>query len=153
MAAKECALVNVVAFMHEHLVDATTIGAMLQVPASYVLGLSGWESTWGVNRFATQGNNFFSLHGDETKPFATGKMQAKGGKHPWMSTFPSYLASGQSFAAQYGAHVRATASPEAFAHGLISGHFNSGDSRTGGNDDFVPNTLTAIAMVQKRRAC
>lgn len=148
-----CALVNVVAFIHAHVTDATTLGALLQVRASYILGLSGWESQWGSNHFALVGNNFFSLHGGKTKPFATGEMRAAGGKHPLLSTFPSYLASGQSFIAQYGSYLRGAASPEAFAQGLVKSGFNSGSAKTGGNDNFVANTVTGIAMVEKRHAC
>lgn len=107
---------------------------------------------WGNNRFARDGNNFFSLHGSETAPFANGKMRAAGAPVS-MSTFPSYLASGRSFIAQYGGALRGAKSPEAFAQALIRAHFNSGSSRTGGNDNFAVNTLTAIAMVEKRRAC
>ena len=147
-----CATLNVVTFMHEHATDATTIAALLQVPPSFILGLSGWESTWGNNRFAREGNNFFSLHGTETAPVATGKMRAAGAPVS-LSTFPSYLASGKSFVAQYGLYVRAVSSPEAFAKGLVRSHFNSGSAKTGGNDNFVENTKTAIAMVEKRRAC
>ena len=49
-----CSTVNVVRFIHDHLADATTLGAQLQVSASYILGLSGWETTWGNNRFARE---------------------------------------------------------------------------------------------------
>jgi hypothetical protein len=148
-----CSLTNVVAFIHAHQHDAATLGAALRVPLTYILRLSGWESTWGANRFAREGNNFFSLHGDERKPFATGVMRAAGGRRPLMSKFPSYLACGQSFIAQYGAHLYGTASPAAFAQGLIKSGFNSGSAKTGGNDDFADNTVTAIAMVERRRAC
>lgn len=153
MTAAGCSLPNVVAFIHAHVVDATTLGALLQVPASYVLGLSGWESQWGSNRFAVAGDNFFSLHGGKMKPFDVGEIRAAGGKNPLLSTFPSYPASGQSFIAQYGSFLRAAASSQAFAQGLIRSGFNSGKSGTGGAGNFAANTVTGIAMVEQRRAC
>ena len=79
-------------------------------------------------------------------------MQAAGARVS-LSTFPSYLASGQSFIAQYGQYLRGAGSPQALAQGLIRSHFNSGSAKTGGNDNFASNTVTAIAMVERRKAC
>ena len=147
-----CSTFNVVTFIHDHRADAQTLGVMLQIPASYLLGLSGWETTWGNNRFVRDGNNYFSLHGGEAKPFADGKMLSGDGK-VWLSKFPSFLASGQSFVVQYGGPLRGAKTPDEFAQGLIRSGFNSGKAKTGGNPHFVSNTKTAIDMVERRRSC
>ncbi len=148
-----CNLSNVVAFIHDHQADANTLGALLIVPSEYILGLSGWESQWGANRFAKEGNNFFSLHGNEKAPYANGSMAALKPPYALLSKFPSYLASGQSFIAQYGTYVRGAKTSLAFAQGLVSSGFNSGNAATGGNPNFIANTQTGIAMVVKRKAC
>jgi RHS repeat-associated protein len=143
---------NVISFIHTNQAAANALQLQSNVPADYLLGLSGWESTWGADRFAAQGNNFFSLHGGSTAPFAIGSMKALG-NNTYLSTFPSYLASGQSFLAQYGKGLAQASSPAAFALQLIKNHFNSGNAATGGNPNFLPNTVTGINMVIRRKGC
>src|SRR5206468_4775551 len=58
-----CNAVGAVSFVRAHQADATIVAQDLEVPTENILGLSGIESTWGTNRFAREGNNFFSLHG------------------------------------------------------------------------------------------
>ena len=67
---------NVYNFIHTNQAAANSLSQQSGVPADYLLGLSGWESQWGANRFAQQGNNFFSLHGGSSAPFANGSMKA-----------------------------------------------------------------------------
>ena len=153
LSSSNCTAPNVISFIHAHQADANTLGKQLQIPAAYILGLSGWETTWGDNRFAKEGNNFFSLHGNAEAPFATGFMKAAKPPHASLSTFPSFLASGQSFVAQYGAHLQGASTPLAFAQALIKSHFNSGNAATGGNSHFVENTQTGIYMVISRGKC
>jgi hypothetical protein len=130
---KSCTAPNVIDFIHAHQADAVVLGKQIDVPAEFLLGLSGWESTWGANRFATEGNNFFSLHGSATAPFANGSIKGRLPPYVSLSTFPSYLACGQSFLAQYGSFLRGAKSSLAFAQALIKSGFNSGDAKTGGN--------------------
>jgi len=143
---------NVYNFIHTNQAAANALSQQSGVPANYFLELSGWESQWGANRFAQQGNNFFSLHGGGGAPFANGSMKA-GGSNVYISTFPSYFASGLSFLAQYGSGLANAASPAAFAQQLINNHFNSGNAATGGNSNFLSNTVTGINMVARRAGC
>ena len=150
---KGCTAPNVIDFIHAHQVDAIVLGKQLEVPPEYFLGLSGWESTWGANRFAQEGNNFFSLHGGSTAPFANGSIKGRLPPYVSLSTFASYLDCGRSFIAQYGSFLRGVNTPLAFAHALVKSGFNSGDAKTGGNPNFVENTQTGIHMVVSRAAC
>ncbi len=104
-----CGATEAVSFIHAHQTDAATVAQQLGVPTENVLGLSGIESKWGTSNAATQANNFFGLHGGANAPFANGVWYTSGGVA--MSAFPSYLASGQSFAAQYGSYVALLTSP------------------------------------------
>jgi hypothetical protein len=144
---------NVYNFIHTNQAAANALAQQSGVSADYLLGLSGWESMWGANRFAEQGNNFFSLHGGASAPFANGSMQALRPPYASLSTFPSYFASDQSFLAQYGNGLAAASSPAAFAQQLINNHFNSGNAATGGNSNSIPNTVTGITMVIRRKGC
>jgi flagellum-specific peptidoglycan hydrolase FlgJ len=144
-----CNSENAVAFIKAHMHDAAAVATQLEVSTENILGLSGIESAWGLNRFAKEGNNFFSLHGGASAPFATGSMQAL--KGAWMSTFPSYLASAQSFAKQYGNLVQGKSDPEEFAKGLMP-RFNSGKAPLG-NPDFIKDTVNTIQMTKKRMGC
>ena len=144
---------NVYNFIHTNQAAANALAQQSGVSADYLLGLSGWESMWGANRFAEQGNNFFSLHGGASAPFANGSMQALRPPYASLSTFPSYFASGQSFLAQYGNGLAAASSPAAFAQQLINNHFNSGNAATGGNSNSISNTVTGITMVIRRKGC
>lgn len=148
-----CTAPNVIDFIHAHQADATVLGTQLDVPSEFFLGLSGWESTWGANRFAVEGNNFFSLHGESNAPFASGSMKGRLPPYVSLSTFPSYLDCGRSFIAQYGSFLKGAKSPLVFAQALVRSGFNSGDAKTGGNTNFVANTQTGIHMVVSRAAC
>ena len=144
-----CNSSNAVAFIKAHQLDAATVAGQLGVPTENVLGLSGIESAWGLNRFARDGNNFFSLHGGASAPFANGSMRSL--KGAWMSTFPSYLASAQSFVKQYGSLVQGKSDPEEFAKGLMP-RFNSGMAPLG-NPHFLKDTVSTIRMTKKRMGC
>jgi uncharacterized FlgJ-related protein len=141
--------VDAVAFIKAHQTEAAKVAEQLKVPTENILGLSGIESQWGQNRFAKEGNNFFSLHGGANAPFANGVMQALQGA--WMSKFPSYAASAQSFAEQYGSLVQGKSDPEEFAKGLMP-RFNSGKAPLG-NPNFVKHTVNTIQMTKKRMGC
>ncbi len=55
LSSSNCTAPNVIAFIYAHQPDANTLGKQLTVPAAYILGLSGWETRWGDNRFAIEG--------------------------------------------------------------------------------------------------
>jgi RHS repeat-associated protein len=144
-----CNAEDAVEFIAAHRADAAILAAVLMVPTENILGLSGIESAWGNNRFAQEGNNFFSLHGGANAPFANGRMTAARSGQP-MSTFPSYLLSGYSFIAQFGPAVFLKSSPESFTRALVSVHFNSGKSSDGGNSNFVRDTVNSINNTRER---
>lgn len=149
-----CNMVNAVGFIHEHQADAAIVANLLGVPIQNVLGLSGIESSWGTSHAATRAGNFFGLHGGASRPFATGvwfTSPTDGTEPVAMSVFPSYLASGRSFAAQYGS-VRNIADPTAFAQALVRAHFNSGKA-PGGNPNFVKSTADTINATAEKLQC
>jgi len=139
-----------VRFIHTNKAAAATVARQLGIPTENVLGLSGIESTWGRNNAAIQANNFFGLHGGANAPFATGVWYTSGGTK--MSSFPSYLASAQSFAAQYGSYVQGVTNPTAFAQSLVQAGFNSG-RLPGGNPNFVRDTARVIKDTAGRMPC
>jgi len=148
---KACNDQNAVGFVKAHAAYAAQVAGQLQVPTENLLGLSAAESGYGTGPFAINGrNNFFSLHGDASAPFANGS--AKSARDGLMSTFPSYKASAQSFAAQYGNLVRGKSNPTQFVGALVP-RFNSTKVATGGDPQFVPKTVSVIQMVKARMGC
>jgi hypothetical protein len=69
-----------------------------------------------------------------------------------MSVFPSYLASGRSFAAQYGSYVTGVTNPTAFAQALVKAGFNTGTAPFG-NPSFVKDTAATIGATAGRMTC
>jgi Mannosyl-glycoprotein endo-beta-N-acetylglucosaminidase len=130
-----CNAKQAVSFIHTNQAAAATIAQRLNVPTQNILGLSGIESAWGQSNAALQANNFFGLHGGANAPFATGVWYTSGGVA--MSSFPSYLASGQSFAAQFGSFVKGVSNRTAFAEALVKAGFNPATAAGGGNPNFV----------------
>ena len=119
-----CNVGYAVDFVHAHEADAAIVAKELGVSTQDILGLSASESTFGSGKFVRdEGNNYFSLQGNENSPFANGNQFSGGGTE--LSTFPSYLASARSFAAQYGSLVRGRVDPAQFARALVP-RFNSG---------------------------
>jgi len=123
------------------------VAQQLGVPTQNVLGLSGIESQWGTSNAARSANNFFGLHGGSNAPFANGSWYTSGGIQ--MSSFPSYLASAQSFAAQYGPGVSGISNPTAFAQALVQAGFNPATAPLG-NPNFVADTANTINMTAIR---
>jgi Mannosyl-glycoprotein endo-beta-N-acetylglucosaminidase len=145
-----CNARQAVNFIQTHEADAATVAQQLNVPTQNILGLSGIESQWGRSNAATEANNFFGLHGGANAPFATGVWYTSGGVA--MSSFPSYLTSAQSFAAQYGNSVQGIANPTAFAQALVNAGFNPGKLPYG-NPNFVPDTAGTINATAGRMQC
>lgn len=135
-------------FVKQNQTAATQVAGQLGVSPEDILGLSAAETGYGRSAIAQQANNFFSLHGDATAPYATGVRRAGDGP---MSVFPSYLASAQSFAAQYGYLVQGKINPSAFANALVP-RFNSAKAPLG-NPNFVPNLVIVINAVKLRMGC
>jgi hypothetical protein len=146
-----CGAKQALSFIHTNQAAAATVAQQLNVPTQNVLGLSGIESSWGQSNAALQANNFFGLHGGTNAPFATGVWYTSGGVA--MSSFPSYLASAQSFAAQNGSFVKGVANPTAFAQGLVKAGFNPATAAGGGNPDFVSSTASTINATAGRMQC
>jgi hypothetical protein len=145
-----CGATQAVSFIKAHQADAALVAKQLGIPTQNVLGLSGIESTWGTSNIATSANNFFGLHGGANAPFANGAYVTSGGVQ--MSAFPSYLASAQSFAAQYGSFVSGVVDPTKFAQALVSAGFNPGKLPLG-NPDFVKDTARTINATKGRMGC
>jgi hypothetical protein len=150
-AANLCPATPSATFVQAHQAAAAEVARQLGVPTQNILGLSGIESRWGRSDVAKHANNYFGLHGGASAPYASGEWRTKPGVA--MSAYPSYLASAQSFAAQYGDHVRGIADPRAFAQALVQAGFNA--ARAGlGNPSFVANTAATIDSAAARmRQC
>ena len=101
-AMNVCDVQYAVTFVKQNQASATKVAQQLNVLPEDVLGLSAAESLYGTSSIARQASNYFSLHGTEKAPFATGVR--RNGDGP-MSIFPSYLTSAQSFASQFGSLV------------------------------------------------
>jgi hypothetical protein len=158
---------NAVQFVNLHVRDAAEVAKPLDVSPTYILALSAAESGYGRdwnasnvvehrlpngNKVKGPANNFFSLQGGASAPFADGIVVSGGGTV--LSAFPSYKASAQSFAKQFGALVMGKADPSAFARGLVP-RFNSGTAsgRIPGNPKFVPDLTGIIGSVTTRLGC
>ena len=147
---KLCNATQAVSFIQAHQADAATVAQQLGVPTQNVLGLSGIESRWGTSNAAMSANNFFGLHGGANAPFANGSWTTGGGVQ--MSAFPSYLASAQSFAAQYGPTVSGISDPTAFAQALVRAGFNPATAPAG-NPNFVADTASTINTTAVKMTC
>jgi hypothetical protein len=147
-----------VIFVQAHESDAAHVASSLGVPTENVLGLSAKESAWGASRFATAGNAFFNMEirfsnkkGSKQEPtkddlpkFATGWMQALKADQPtFVFTYPSYLASAQSFAAAWGSVVRGLEDPVKFLTALRDAGFNTEDSDFT-DPETIKNTATRL---------
>ncbi|MFI5176597.1 MAG: hypothetical protein ACHQKY_17185, partial [Terriglobia bacterium] len=64
-----------------------------------------------------------------------------------------YLASGQSFAAQFGSFVNGVSNPTAFAQALVKAGFNPATAAGGGNPNFVASTAATINATAGRMQC
>ena len=146
-----CNDTDAMAFTKTHASDAASVATQLHVPTENVLGLSGAESRWSAGRFATDGNNFFSLQGNSSSPFANGQMEAQKSTAV-LSKFPSYLASARSFAAQYGNQVSGIQGGQAFAK-VLTPRFNNLNAAKGGDPKFIDKTSGAISDTKKRMKC
>ncbi len=145
---------NAVNFVKANIGAATQVSGLLQVPPVNILGLSAAESGYGKDPNVTTivdgqpANNFFSLHGGASAPYANGSFMLGTAR---LSTFPSYQASAQSFAAQYGGLVQGMSTASDFASALVP-RFNPGKAPLG-NPNFVSNLATVIANVRARLVC
>jgi len=135
-------------FVRAHRDEAAIVAQELNVPTSYVLGVSLIESRRGGSNAAIQHNNYFGLHGGRNEPLAW-----KAGNDGWMKGFTSYAASAQCFADSYGGYAHFASSPTAFGQALIRSRFNSANILNGGNADFIKATVKGIDTAEARMNC
>jgi hypothetical protein len=137
---------RILTFIARYRKDAAAVAEGLRVTTEAILGLSGYESGWGLERFAQEGNNFFGLHWPVS--FATGYLVARGNPKVKMATFRNYRESAESFAKHYGEIVLGLTDPEDFAKALkASGKFGVG------NKTYAQDLAGAIRAVVKRMDC
>jgi len=148
-----CKNKEAVAFVHEHQADAAAIAKQLNTKTEFVLGLSARETGYGQGRFATEGNNFFSLQtrvaneGDTPTtllPFSTGWLQAQDDPLVFVAKYESYLDSAKSFASIHGDVVKGIEDAGQFLGALKNAGFNN-------NPDFTNTNV--IDMVKRRMEC
>jgi len=135
-------------FIAAHLRDATTVARQLGTTPANILGLSALESGWGIGNFASH-NNFFGQH--YPQPGSTGPFPTR--SNVLGARFPSYGASAQAFARQYGAIIRGVTNPVQFASALqASGKFGvypNGSPVPG----YVVSTAATIRGVERAIDC
>lgn len=151
--SKLCNNVNAVNFVKSHVADAAMVAKLLHVPTENVLGLSAHESQWGVGRFATQENAFFSEEGGPQPALSNGVMHPTGNPKVNVWGFPSYLASAQGFAARYGNNVNGATDPAQFAGNLQKVGFNSGTKAGNGTPGWSSQVVRDIANTKTRMNC
>ncbi|EAW8149235.1 hypothetical protein GJ200_19710 [Salmonella enterica subsp. enterica] len=148
---KACNDVNAVRFVQQHLKECELIAKQLNVPVENILGLAAAESQYGTGRIAREYNNYFSLHAPAS--FQSGEIHPHGNRKTRVAIFPSFSICARSFAIKYGNAVRDVKDALAFCDALVKAGFNSGDSRTGGTDNYAKKTADIIIMVGRRMAC
>lgn len=146
-----CSIQYAVQFVQKHRADSAYLAQLIQVPTENILGLAAHESQHGQGRIAVDDNNYFSMHAPA--PFQIGDDVAKGNIHLKVVKYSSYLQSGQSFIARYGAAVKGKSEPTDFSQALIAAHFNSGNPKTGGTTDYAKKIVDSIHMVKLRMGC
>jgi hypothetical protein len=141
-----------VAFKEPHAEGIFACDAVrLAVPAENVLGLAAHESQHGQGRIAVEDNNYFSMHAPA--PLQVGEDAARANNGVKVAKYISFLQSGQSFVARYGAAVRGMSDPMEFGKALVRAHFNTGNPKTGGTVDYARKIAEAIHMVKVRMDC
>jgi len=138
-------------FVKAHRSDAAAVAKSLNLPTEMILGLSAQESQWGTGRIANTANNYFSQHASARVPYQIATIPSL--KDGPMSRFASYETSARSFAAMYGNAVRGITDPTAFGQALVRANFNTGNSKTGGRDDFVSYLAGIINDTKRRMKC
>lgn len=139
---KACNDVNAVRFVQQHLKECELIAKQLNAPVENILGLAAAESQYGTGRIAREYNNHSSLHAPAS--FQSGEIHPHGNKKIRVATFPSFSICARSFAIKYGIAVRDVKDALAFCDALVKAGFNSGDSSTGGTDNYAKKLLTLL---------
>jgi flagellum-specific peptidoglycan hydrolase FlgJ len=131
--------------------DCKTLADQLDVPVENLLGLAAEESQYGSGRIAKTYNNYFSMHAPA--PFQKGAVPSQKNPKVKVATYDSFFKCGESFVERFGDRIRGIKDPTEFAKTLVKVHFNTGDSKTGGRDDFVPYLVQIIKSVKVRMIC
>lgn len=142
---------DAVSFVKQFLPYAKTIADELGVPVENILGLAAQESQWGSGRIAFTYNNYFSMRAPA--PYQNGESKALGDPKVRVAHFIDKPTCGKSFVARWGDAVRNVTDPTEFGKVLVKAGFNTGNSKTGGRDDFVPYLKTIITNTTIRLGC
>ncbi|NHZ64893.1 hypothetical protein [Massilia genomosp. 1] len=148
---KACNVDYAVLFVATHLKDAKIVADRLHIPTENLLGLAAHECEHGRNRFAKDGNGFFSMRAPAE--FQTGSLTALKDPKVKVATFGSFRMAAESFAKKYGPGVYGIRDAGEFSKKLIQLRFNSGNSRDGGMDGWARKVELAIDMVRVRMQC
>jgi hypothetical protein len=137
---------RILTFIARYRKDAAAVAEGLRVTTEAILGLSGYESGWGLERFAQEGNNFFGLHWPVS--FAIGYLVARDNPAVKVAIFTNYRTSGESFAEDYCKYVRGLTDPADFAKALEdSGKFGVG------TEGYAARLADVIRELAKRMDC
>jgi len=146
-----CNYQSAVDFVKKIQADSKALADQIDVPVEYVVGLAAEESQYGSGRIANTYKNYFSMHAPA--PFQNGAVPSLNNPKVKVATYDSFLKCGQSFVERFGDNVRGIKDPTEFAKALVKVRFNTGDSKTGGRDDFVPYLVQIIKNVKVRMTC
>lgn len=131
---------NIMDFVKAHYDDAKIVADYLNSTPGIILGISGYESGWGMSRFAREYNNFFGAQSFHR--YETGWGAAQNNPRLKMSIFPSYKVSIQSFAETNGRFIRGLRDPSQIGDVLQEDGKMGRDTTTGAK---VPGYVKDIA--------
>jgi hypothetical protein len=146
-----CNTKEAVDFVKRIKAESQLVADQIDVPLENIVGLAAEETQYGEGRFAKRYNNYFSMR--SPAPFETGFVPALEDPKVKVATYSSLHKCGESFVERWGDTVRGIKDPIEFAKALKKAHFNTGDSKTGGRDNFVNYLVGIIAAVKVRLAC
>jgi uncharacterized FlgJ-related protein len=130
---------KVLDFLRKYQIDAQQVALKLDIPVTWLLGLSATECAFGTSNIARNANNFFGQTAGASGSigyFTT----SKGVK---VAKFKDFKSSVQSFATDFGKLVRSKRTIQDFINSLVP-RFNTTDPKTNGNPNFKNDTLVRI---------
>jgi flagellum-specific peptidoglycan hydrolase FlgJ len=155
-----CNAQNAVAFAVTYKPHCLAVALKLNVPVEFILGIAAEESTRGSGHIARVYNNYFSIESKNPHflaPFSTGVAMASGTvhkkQHVYVAKYKSFNDSAESFSSIYGNVVSGQTDATELAKALVAVSYNTGDSTTGGRNDFITYLVGIIGMTKQRMDC
>ena len=134
--------------------DCRVIADFLRTSVQNILALAAIESDFGHNRWARDGNNYFSLSTprDKTLPYQIGLQVGMSDPKTGMAKYEDFFHSAKSFAETKGQLVKGHMEPDRFAT-ILHTRANMGQSPEGPIDDYVQKLTTIVRSLELRLNC